>query len=374
MSDSDSDDPNKDDLPDPPEDSPESQNDAGTPPESPDPENKKDQESSSSDFDEGPEIVETNPVDPFGDSAEDYDHEDHDYDHYEDGLPDAEHYECDDSKDPFEAVASSIEENLETNRKRLGSGGNEMSFLEHLEDLRGTIFKSLIAFLVMAVIMGAFFPYIAEILKSPLVRAYGSHEEAAKNLITYRPFEVFTVFIQAIFMGALALSLPFILYFVAQFIAPGLTDKEKSVLRPGMTASFGLFLLGVGITYYLILPMALYFIIFFAKKAGWEQMWSAGEYYSMVVWMCLGVGTLFQFPLVLILLCYVGILSPEILRNSRRLVVVIVMIVAALITPGGDPLTLLLLAAPLYGLFELSIIVAAFVDRKQRAELVKGDG
>ena len=274
---------------------------------------------------------------------------------------------------PFESLSTDIDDHLDKGRRRLGSEGGEMSFLEHLEDLRGTIFKCLISFLVMGGLMVPIFPYIAEILQWPLARAYGSFEGIERSLVTTRPFEVFSVFIQMIFMGALALSLPLILYFVAQFVAPGLTKEEKSVLRPGLMTAFLLFLSGVAITYFLVLPIALFFLIKFNQQFGFDQLWTAGEYYSMVVWMCLGVGAIFQFPLILILLCYVGILSPELLRSSRRVVVVIVLIVAALITPGGDPLTLLLLSAPLYGLFEGSIVVASLLEKRQNAERAKAE-
>ena len=306
---------------------------------------------------------------------DDYDYdEDHDYDPYSDEDP----YEVDEqeNKEPFqsiETIANNLEQKLDGGRKRLGSDGGEMSFLEHLEDLRGTLFKSLMAFLIMGGLMIPIFPFIADILQWPLARAYGAYDGIQQSLITTKPFEVFSVFIQMIFMSALGLSLPFILYFVAQFIAPGLTDKEKSVLRPGLMTSFFLFLSGVAITYFLVLPLALYVLIQWNQKFGFEQMWTAGEYYSMVVWLCLGVGAIFQFPLVLVLLCYVGILSTEMLRSSRRIVVVVVLVVAALITPGGDPLTLMLLALPLYGLFEGSIVVAQILEKKQRAELEKAD-
>ena len=389
MNDSDSEDNKPEDLPESPEDSeavkqpseppfPKEAADAGLEPKpsEPAPDAKPD-EADDKDAEEkaaGEAFDET-----FGDSSDDdYDlnlEEDYDYRDEDDPYNEDDPYEVEDSEktDPFESIATNIESNLDNGRRRLGSEGDEMSFLEHLEDLRGTLFKSLIAFLGMGALMIPVFPYIADILQWPLARAYGAHDGITQSLITTKPFEVFSVFIQMIFMSALGLSLPFILYFVAQFVAPGLTDKEKSVLRPGLLTSFFLFLSGVAITYFLVLPLALYILIQWNQKFGFEQMWTAGEYYSMVVWLCLGVGALFQFPLILVLLCYVGILSSEMLRGSRRIVVVIVLVVAALITPGGDPLTLMLLAVPLYGLFEGSVVVAQILEKRQQAELEKAD-
>ena len=109
------------------------------------------------------------------------------------------------------------------------------------------------------------FPFIADILQWPLARAYGAHDGIEQSLITTKPFEVFSVFIQMIFMSALGLSLPF-LYFIAQFIAPGLTDKEKSVLRPGLMTSFFPLPIWSCDYLFLVLPLALYVLIHGTKS------------------------------------------------------------------------------------------------------------
>ena len=112
------------------------------------------------------------------------------------------------------------------------SDDSGMSFLEHLEDFRWTIARSLIAFVIGLGLATVFIGDIAAFLKMPIVSAYGSAELADENLITYRPMGVISVFIQIAFLSGLTLSMPFALYFIAAFVAPGLTEKERSVLRP----------------------------------------------------------------------------------------------------------------------------------------------
>ena len=340
----------------------------------------------------------------YSDEHEDlYDYErDHANDPYKelhDEHRDSEDADGHDDSDPFEAVAASIEENLESGRKRIGSDGNEMGFLEHLEDLRGTIFKSLIAFLVSIVLMTFFLTKIGDLLQRPYYTAvfaakgeeqfsrpgdevYSESElrermldrvEDRYKLITSRPMEVFTVIIQTVFMGALGISLPFVLYFIAQFVAPGLTSTELSVLRPGCIAAFILFLSGASFGYFLVIPPALFFSINLNDMLGFQELWSAANYYSLIVWLTIGVGTLFQFPLILVLLCYIGVLSASMLREHRKVIVVIILVVSALITPGGDPVTLVILSLPLYGLFEAAVIVAALLEKRQNQELEKSE-
>jgi len=168
------------------------------------------------------------------------------------------------------------------------------------------------------------------------------------------------------FLGGLGISLPFILYFVGGFVTPGLTFKEKKIFFPGCLAATVLFLAGSGMTYFFILPMSLAFTIEFSFNVLGLDVYrpEAGNYYSTVIWMTFAVGLAFQFPLVLILLVRVGVLTVEKLRKSRRFVLVILMVSAALITPGGDPVSLCILTIPLYILFELSILVGSLIETR----------
>ncbi|NBQ02448.1 MAG: hypothetical protein EBU27_04345, partial [Opitutae bacterium] len=139
------------------------------------------------------------------------------------------------------------------------------------------------------------------------------------------------------------------------------------VFFPGCIAATFLFLAGASMTYFFILPLSLAFTIEFSFNVLGLDVYrpEAGNYYSTVIWMTFAVGIAFQFPLVLILLIRIGILSVKKLRESRRLVLVILMVSAALITPGGDPVSLCILTIPLYILYEFAILFGSFIERSK---------
>lgn len=308
-------------------------------------------------------------------------------------------------------------------KKNIKADPNKMHFLEHLEEMRWVIFKSFIAFLAGCMGVAVFLDDSVRLLQRPLVSAvqdFGnlSIDLQAAGLQEYQPelesqgitlkdlidaededlqnwginnpqhrlrllihfsggkdrnllqvirsYSPIFIAMKICFLGGLGLSLPFILFFVGSFVTPGLTFKEKKVFFPGCLAATVLFLAGSGMTYFFILPLSLAFTIDFSFNVlGLENYRpEAGNYYSTVIWMTFAVGLAFQFPLILILLIRIGLLTVSKLRRSRRFVLVILMISAALITPGGDPVSLCILTIPLYFLFELSILVGTLIEKK----------
>jgi sec-independent protein translocase protein TatC len=241
-----------------------------------------------------------------------------------------------------------------------------MSFLEHLEEFRWTVGRSLLAFLVGIIMATVFIGDIAAFLKLPIATAYGSVELADENLITYRPMGVISVFIQIAFLSGLTLSMPFVLYFLAGFVAPGLTNSERQVVRPACFAAFLLFLTGVAFAFFVILPLTLSFSVRLNMFFGFDLFWAASDYYSMVVWFSLATGAFFQFPLIIVILVYLGVLPVEKLRAVRRAVFVGLMIFAAFLTPGGDFISLPMTTGFMYALYELAIWVGARVEKKRR--------
>jgi sec-independent protein translocase protein TatC len=165
--------------------------------------------------------------------------------------------------------------------------------------------------------------------------------------------------------------MPFALYFLASFIAPGLTDKERSVLRPACFAAFLLFLSGVAFAFFVILPLTLSFSVRLNLYFGFDLFWAASEYYSMVVWFSLAIGAFFQFPLVIVILVYLGVIPVEKLKSIRRAVFVGLMVFSAFLTPGGDFISLPITTAFMYGLYELAIWVGLRVEKKKREEALE---
>lgn len=313
------------------------------------------------------------------------------------------------------------------------SSPNEMHFLEHLEELRWVIFKSIIAFIGGCLAIAVFLDDSVKVLQMPLVSAvedFGkievdlqsigleeyvetlnaqevdlrmlrnarqddlqtwgisdphhqtrilSHFSVGKNrnlLQVIRSFSPIFIAMKICFLGGIGISLPLILYFIGGFVVPGLTPREKRVFLPGCLAATLLFLAGASMTYFFILPYSLAFTIEFSFNVLGLDVYrpEAGNYYSTVIWMTFAVGIAFQFPLVLILLIKIGILSVKKLRDNRRLVLVILLVAAAFITPGGDPVTLCILTIPLYVLYELAIITGAVIEKaKERREWEEWD-
>ena len=240
----------------------------------------------------------------------------------------------------------------------------EMTFLEHLEEFRWTVFRSVIAFFVGVGIVVFFLPKIGEFLQIPLQQAYAANSLDYSGLVSYKPMGVFSVFIQIALLGGLVLSMPFVLYFLACFIAPGLTDKEHRIVRPACFAAFMLFLTGIGAAFYLILPLTFTVSVHFNQMMGQVLFLAASEYYNTVVWFSLATGVIFQFPLVLVILIFIQVLTVGQLRSVRRAVFVGTMVFAAFLTPGGDFISLSLTTSILYGLYELSIVFGSYIDRK----------
>ncbi len=258
-----------------------------------------------------------------------------------------------------------MEERDKQEGEGLGSRAGAMPFLDHLEELRWTLVRCLVAFVVACALVLVFIPQIAGALQWPLNWAYGSAETARQSLITVRPMGVFSVLIQVCLLAGLALSLPFMIYLGARFVAPGLTPQELRVLRPGCAAAFLLFLAGASLSFFIVLPLSLAVSIRFNQLFGFELLWTATDYYSLVVLLTLAIGICFEFPLVLVVLVHLGILPVEKLVAARRFVFVIILVFAAVITPGGDPVSLAIMALPMYGLYELSIVFGRRLERRR---------
>jgi sec-independent protein translocase protein TatC len=198
--------------------------------------------------------------------------------------------------------------------------------------------------------------------------AYGSVELVEKNLITYRPMGVISVLFQVALLGGLTLSMPFVLYFIASFIAPGLTEKERRILRPACLAAFVLFLAGVAFAFFVILPLTLAFSVRLNQFFGFDLLWAASEYYNMVVWFSLATGLFFQFPLLIVLLVYLQVLPVAKLKAIRKGMFIGLMVFSALMSPGGDLVSLPVTTALMYGLYELAIWAGSRIEKKRREQ------
>lgn len=241
-----------------------------------------------------------------------------------------------------------------------------MGFWEHLEELRGVIIRSVIAFVVCAVLIGFFIKEFNLALRWPLLEVQKDYPSLAIELGTVKVMEVFTMLIQMCVLGGLVMAAPFILYFIGQFVAPALTEKEMKAVLPMCVSAMVLFLLGASFGFFLLMPKTIEVAVQLNQMFQLELRWTAGDYYSTLSWLVLGVGAAFEFPLVIVLLVWLGILSTAFLRKYRRHAIVAIFIIAAIITPTPDPVTQTIFAIPLYALFEIAILVSARIEKKRQ--------
>ena len=198
--------------------------------------------------------------------------------------------------------------------------------------------------------------------------------EFTVQLKTLGPVTAFSIVMQIAMFGGITVAIPFVLYFLAQFILPALHNHEKKfIYRVAGWATF-LFLLGVAFCYFVILIICLSTTVSFSNWLGFAaDEWKADEYISFVCWFMLGMGAAFQLPLVLLTLVKIGILDHVKLSKMRAYVAVGVMVLAAFITPDGNPVNMMLLAIPLHFLYEISTVIAWWWARKDPKPVAEPD-
>lgn len=242
-----------------------------------------------------------------------------------------------------------------------------MGFLDHLDELRQTLVKSAIAFVVFASLIGFFLKEFNDVLLWPLNTVRADHPKMVLELGTTAPMEGFAVIIQMCTMGGFLLAAPFILFFIGQFVAPALSKKELGAVLPVCGTAMVLFLLGAAFSFFLLVPSTLRVAMEINELFGFAMRWTPASYYSLLLWLVLGVGASFEFPLLIVLAVYLGFLKVATLRKYRRHAIVAIFIIAAIVTPTPDPFTQTMMAAPLYILFELAIIAGARVEKRKLA-------
>lgn len=223
----------------------------------------------------------------------------------------------------------------------------EMTLVAHLVELRNRIFISVFALLPGTVIGFIFSDRLIEILKAPL--------PTKDPLITLGLTEPFMIHLQIALTVGVILAMPVILYQLWRFISPGLSPKERAAARPWVPMALFFFAMGVGVAYF-ILPYASGFLYGF-QTADLKLMLTADAYFGFVTILFLAFGVVMEFPIVLVLLSKVGIVSSALLRRSRRRAVLGVTIFSAMVTPGADLVSPIVMAVTMYGLYEVSIVM-----------------
>ncbi len=217
----------------------------------------------------------------------------------------------------------------------------------HLIELRNRIFISVFALLPGTIVGFILSDEIIHVLKAPL--------PTDKPLIALGLTEPFMIKFQVAVVAGVILSMPVILFQLWRFISPGLTDRERSAARPWVPLALVFFVIGVGLAYF-ILPYASGFLYGFQSK-DLELMLTADAYFGFVTTLFLAFGLVMEFPIILVLLSKVGLITSAQLRRSRRMAILTVTIISTLITPGADFVSPIAMAVTMYGLYEISIVM-----------------
>lgn len=236
-------------------------------------------------------------------------------------------------------------------------GEEEMSFLDHLGDLRKKIMWAVLGIIVGSIISGVFIQQIVDyVLLNPAV-TYGL------KLQNLRPFGQPILYFKLVFIIGFIISFPFTLYQLWRFIAPGLYVNERRWARLITLFTSLCFLLGVTFAYFVMIPSMLNFAAHFGSKDIVNNI-DINEYLSFISMIILAAGLLFELPMIVFVLSRFGLMTPQFLKKYRRHSIVAILIIAAVITPTPDPVSQLIFAAPLFVLYEISIIISKFAVKQ----------
>src|SRR5271170_7670881 len=238
-----------------------------------------------------------------------------------------------------------------------------MGFLDHLEELRKRIIYSVIAMAAGFFVCWGFARNIYEVIQRPVIDALQRNGLTAK-LVFLNPTDPFNLYLKVAGMAGLFVASPFVLYQLWCFISPGLYRNEKRYVMPFMVSTVALFLSGGYFGYKVVLPQALVFLIGFGKD--FQPMITLTEYSSLFLTIYVGMGVIFEMPIVIFFLALMGIVTAGWMWRNIRYAILGIFVVAAIITPTPDILSMCIFAAPMVGLYILSIAVAWLVHPNQR--------
>jgi len=263
----------------------------------------------------------------------------------------------------------------------------EMSFIDHLEDLRWHVIRSVIAVAVGAILVMFYANDIVDgVLMAPTRPDFVSsrwlcsmgHSIGIGDVLCFPPVDAkflenkmtgqFISYFTLGFIGGFILAFPYIFWEFWRFVRPALSEKELKKTRGIIFWVSLLFFIGVAFGYFILTPFMVNFYFNFKLSPQIVIMPSFSDYLENLIYTTVGIGILFQMPLLVMLLAKIGIIKASFLRKYRRHAFVIILIAAAIITPSTDPFSLTIVTIPLYLLFEASIIVASRINKRQEKE------
>lgn len=270
-------------------------------------------------------------------------------------------------------------------KKKSGEGEGEMTFLQHLEELRWHIIRSVIAVVVGAIVAFMLKDFIfdkvilapkspgfitnrllcqlADVVNAPVLCI----NQYPLNLISIKMSGQFTTHITISLIAGVIMAFPYIFWEFWSFFRPALYEKERKHARGAVTAASSLFLIGILFGYYIISPLSINFLSSYRVSDLVDNQINITSYIGSVTSVALSAGITFELPIVVFFLARIGIITPEFMRKYRRHAIVVVLVLAAVITPP-DVFSLILVSIPLVLLYEVSIFIAGRVVKKREMD------
>jgi sec-independent protein translocase protein TatC len=271
--------------------------------------------------------------------------------------------------------------------RRKKNVADEMSFIDHLEELRWHLIRSVVAILICAIVVFIYSDFVVDtILFGPTKPNFISskwlcslgHAIRIGDVLCFPPVQAdflettmtgqFIASFTVAFIGGFVIAFPYVFWEFWRFVEPALSEKERKTTRGVIFWVSLLFFLGVAFGYFILTPFMVNFYFNYKLSAQIKIMPSFSDYLENLIYTTVGIGVLFQMPLLVMVLARVGFITARFLRKYRRHAFVIIIIAAAIITPSTDPFSLTIVTVPLYLLFEASILVASKVNKTQQKE------
>src|SRR5713101_773190 len=253
-------------------------------------------------------------------------------------------------------------------QKEIAETGGQMTFFEHLVELRKRIISSLIAIAIGAFIGVYIAKYVIVYFTHPMLKALSDAHLDPKLIYTH-PAGFFNLIITlGIYIG-IVLASPLVLYQIWLFVAPALYKHERSAVTGFLFSTVFLFLGGIAFGYFIMLPYILRFLVHIGSQGPVVPLISINEYFDLILLILLGLGLVFEMPILIFFLSLFGIVTPKFLWQNFRYAILVIAVVAAIITPTPDATTMLIFMAPMVGLYFLGIGVSALVVRRRNRRL-----
>ncbi len=240
--------------------------------------------------------------------------------------------------------------------------GKQMTFLEHLEELRQRLLRSIVSIILGAGICFYFADQIYGYLAKPLTDTLAALHMSEKLVYT-NPVDPFNLYIKLSIMAGIFLASPYVLLQLWLFVSPGLYRHEKRYVWPFVILTSGLFISGGFFAHKLAFPAALHFLLTYAHR--FQPMVTINEYWDLVMSIIVGVGLVFELPVVILLLSVFGIVTPKFLWRNFRYAVLVTAVLAAGIVPSNDMASVFVVWIPLVGLYLLSIGLSWLIYKRK---------